>query len=180
VNFQDDFQHKKNEENIQEVQKVVHSNRMTIYEVEEEYGISKTTCHEILTENLAIHQVGAKFVPHLLGEDQTRNHVGVSKDLVNCANASSQMMKLGFTSVILQHNHIFHNGSQKTSPRPKKVQQVCSNVKAMLTVFFDCDSVIHHEFLSRGQMVNKQCYLKLMKRLREALRIKRPEFWRGE
>ena len=50
----------------------------------------------------------------------------------------------------------------------------------MLTVFFDCDGVIRHEFLSHGQMVNKQCYLKVIKRLREALRIKRPDFWRGK
>jgi hypothetical protein len=49
----------------------------------------------------------------------------------------------------------------------------------MLTVFFDCDGVIHHEFLSRGQTVNEQCYLKMMKRLREAVRRKRPNFWRG-
>jgi hypothetical protein len=66
---------------------------MTIYEVAEEYGISKTTCHEILTENLGIHQVAAKFVPHVLGEDQTRNHVDVSKDLVNCANAYDNFLK---------------------------------------------------------------------------------------
>jgi len=48
---------------------------MTIYEVAEEYGVSKTTYLEILTENLGVHQVAAKFVPHLLVEDQTRNHV---------------------------------------------------------------------------------------------------------
>jgi DNA invertase Pin-like site-specific DNA recombinase len=70
VNFQDDLQHKKNEENIQEVQKVVHSYCcLIICEVAEESGISKTTCHEILTENLGIYHVAAKFVPHLLGEE---------------------------------------------------------------------------------------------------------------
>jgi len=41
----------KNKENIQKVWKVIHSNHhLTIHELEEEAGISKTTYHEILTE----------------------------------------------------------------------------------------------------------------------------------
>ncbi|UYV74828.1 hypothetical protein LAZ67_12001161 [Cordylochernes scorpioides] len=32
-------------------------------------------------------------------------------------------------------------------PRPKKARQVRSNVKVLLTVFFDCRGVVHHEFL---------------------------------
>jgi hypothetical protein len=67
---------------------------MTIYDVAEEYGISKTTCHEILTENLGIHHVAAKFVLNLLGEyKKKRNRVYVSKDLVNCANADDNFLK---------------------------------------------------------------------------------------
>jgi hypothetical protein len=66
---------------------------MTIYEVAEESVISKTTCHEILTENLGVHHVAAKFVPHLLGEDQKQNHVDGSKYLVNCANADDNFLK---------------------------------------------------------------------------------------
>jgi response regulator of citrate/malate metabolism len=39
-----------NEENIQKVRKVIRSNcHLTIHEVAEEAGISKATCHEILT-----------------------------------------------------------------------------------------------------------------------------------
>jgi hypothetical protein len=40
-----------------------------------------------------IHHVAAKFVLHLLGEDQKQNHVDVSKDLVNCANADDNFLK---------------------------------------------------------------------------------------
>ena len=70
------------------------SNRcLTICEVAEESGISKTTCHEILTENLGIHHVAAKFVPHFLGEDQKQNCLDVNKDLVNCANADDNFIK---------------------------------------------------------------------------------------
>ena len=39
-------------------------------------------------------------------------------------------------------------------PRPKKSLQIRSNVKVLLTVFYDCNGVIHHEFLPQGRMVN--------------------------
>jgi hypothetical protein len=67
----------------------------------------------------------------------------------------------------------------KNFTQTQKTGQVCSSVKVMLTVFFYCDSVIHHEFLSHGQTMNKQYYLKFMRRLREAVRRKGPDFWRG-
>ena len=56
------------------------------------------------------------------------------------------------------------------SRRPKTVQQVWSNVNVILTVVFDCEGIIHHDFLPCGQTVNKEYYLNVMKRLREAVR----------
>jgi len=47
--------------------KVIRPNcRLTVREVAEEAKISKSTCHEILTENLGMQCVAAKFVPPLL------------------------------------------------------------------------------------------------------------------
>ena len=43
-----------------------------------------------------------------------------------------------------------------TSPRPKKARQVQSNVKVMLTVFFDSCGVVHHEYAPQGQNINKE------------------------
>jgi hypothetical protein len=50
------------------------------------------------------------------------------------------------------------------SSRPIRAWQVQSTVKVIPTVFFDCEGVIHHELLPCGQMVNKEYYLKVMKR----------------
>ena len=66
----------------------------------------------------------------------------------------------------------------KTSPRPKKARHVLSRVKVMLTVFFDSEGVVHYEFLQQGRTVNKEYYLEVMQRLREAVRKKRPDAWR--
>ena len=64
----------------------------------------------------------------------------------------------------------------KSSPRPKKARQSRYNVKVMLIVFL-LEGIVHHEFVPRGETVNKEFYLKVMKRLREAVRRKRPEAW---
>ena len=55
-------------------------------------------------------------------------------------------------------------------PRPEKAYQVRSNVKVLLTVFFDCNGVVHHEFLPQGRTVNNEYYLEVKRRLREAIR----------
>ena len=57
-------------------------------------------------------------------------------------------------------------------PRTKKARQVPSNVKVLLTVFFYCNDVVHNEFLPQGRTVNKEYYLEVMRRLREAIRQK--------
>ncbi|CAH2096444.1 unnamed protein product [Euphydryas editha] len=65
----------------------------------------------------------------------------------------------------------------KGEPRPKKPRQSKSKIKVMLTVFFDHRGVVHSEFLPTGQTVNKEYYLSVMRRLREAIRKKRPKLW---
>jgi len=48
-------------------------------------------------------------------------------------------------------------------------------------MFFLCfligKGIVHHEFVPRGQMVNKQLYQEVLARLRDAVRRKRPELW---
>jgi len=69
----------KTDDNVAKVCEVIRSNRrLTIREVAEEVSISKTVCHEILTENLDMHRIAAKFVPHLLTDDQKQNRVDVT------------------------------------------------------------------------------------------------------
>ena len=41
-------------------------------------------------------------------------------------------------------------------PRTKKARQVRSNVKVLLNVSFDCNAVVHPEFLPQARTVNKE------------------------
>ena len=65
-------------------------------------------------------------------------------------------------------------------PRPKKTSKVWSNVKVLLTVFFDSNGVVLHESLPQDSTVNKQYYLKVMHRLCEATRQKRTKLWKKD
>lgn len=47
----------------------------------------------------------------------------------------------------------------------------------MMNAVADYNGVVHHEFLPEGKTVNKEYYLGVMRRLREAIRRKRPELW---
>ena len=69
--------------------------------------------------------------------------------------------------------------TSKTFLRPKKARQVRSKIKALLTVFFDASGVVHHEYLPEGSIVNQTYYNEVLKRLRDAIRRKRPELRRS-
>jgi hypothetical protein len=57
--------------------------RVTIREIAEEVDISTFTAHSILTEDLAMKRVAAKFVAKLLMAEQKQLHVEVSKDMLD-------------------------------------------------------------------------------------------------
>jgi len=63
------------------------------------------------------------------------------------------------------------------SPKAKAARQFRSNVKIMLISFFDANGIVHKEFVPPGQIVNQRFYLKVLKRLRDIVRKKRPEMW---
>lgn len=76
-----------------------------------------------------------------------------------------------------QSRHQASEWRAPNEPRPKKSRRFQSKKKAMLTVFMDHNGIVHHEFLPEGQTVNKEYYLGVMRRLREAIRQKRKDLW---
>jgi len=54
-----------------------------------------------------------------------------------------------------------------------------SNVKTMLIAFFNNDGLVHHVYIPRGQMVNKELYKTVLQFLCDAVHRHRPEKWRS-
>ena len=96
------------------------------------------------------------------------------KNKIKCADAFRMLIVVYGEATLDSH------ARHSRSPRPKKARQVRSNVKVLLTVFCDCSSVVHHEFLPQGRTVNKEYYLQITCNLREAIRQKRPDLWKNK
>jgi len=62
----------------------------------------------------------------------------------------------------------------------KKTRMSRSKIKVILVGFFDWKGIDHHEFVPRGQMVNKQLYQEVLASLSEAVCRKRPELWENQ
>ncbi|GFT06398.1 protein GVQW3 [Trichonephila clavipes] len=75
-----------NEDKIAQVKALVRSDRrLTVREIAQECHISVGSCDEILRKDLNMRRVSAKFVPHLLTEDQQfqRLATSLSRDQVH-------------------------------------------------------------------------------------------------
>ncbi|GFW20127.1 HTH_48 domain-containing protein [Trichonephila clavipes] len=131
-----------------------------------------------------MRRVSAKFLPRLLTEDQQFQRLATSSDLFQSESDDPESMKFIITGdeswVYGYDPETKQQRSQwKTpgSPRPKKARQVRSKIKVMLIVFFEADGIVHPEYAPQDQTVNKEFYLDVMRRLREAVRRKRPVLW---
>ena len=168
---------------IDEINTLVRANRrLTVRELAEECGISVGSCHHILTEELKMHRVAAKFVPRLITSDQQAHRVQFCQDLLDHSENDKEFLSkiiTGDESWVYGHDvETKVQSSQwtsKTSPRPKKARQVRSKIKVLHTVFFDASGVVHHEYLPEGSTVNQTYYIEVLKRLRDAIRRKRSE-----
>ena len=173
-------------EMIHEVERIVlEDRRTTIGEVADRLEISFGSVQSILTSNLGMHRVAAKFVPRLLTSDQKQFRIDICQDLQQqcCADATflSRLITGDETWVYGYDPETKQQSSQwkrPSSPRPRKARQVRSATKSMMIVFFDIRGIIHREFLPRGQAVNAEFYCSVLRRLREDIRRKRPSLWR--
>ncbi|XP_037504875.1 protein GVQW3-like [Rhipicephalus sanguineus] len=175
----------RNDQVIAEVNAVVmRDRRVTIREIAEEVGISTFSAHSIMTEDLVMKRVAAKFVPKLLTVEQKQLRVEVSQDMLDFTSSDPNFMNTiitGDESWVYGYDPETKSQSSQwkhsTSPRPKKARQVRSNVKVMLSTFFDFRGVVDREYAPQGQTITKEYYRDVLRHLRDAVRRKRPELW---
>ena len=165
-------------------EKVLEDCHLTVQEIVAKVGISTGSVYSILTEDLNLRRVSAKFVLKLLTEQQKECWKEISEDMLDLANHDPEFIKTIITGdetwVYGYDPETKFQSSQwkhPESPRPKKAQQVCSNVKMMLICFFDSRGIVHHEYAPEGQTINKEYHLQVLCRLCEAVRRKWHNVW---
>ncbi|UYV71906.1 hypothetical protein LAZ67_9001019 [Cordylochernes scorpioides] len=176
------------DEKINEVEKMILANRrITVREVAEDLNISIGSCHSIFINDLGMRRVAAKFVPKLLNCDQKQHRMNIANEMLDSVRDDPNLLQRVITGdEAWVYGYDVETKAQSSQwklphePRPKKARQVRSNVKVLLTVFFDCRGVVDHEFSPQGRTVNKEYYLQVMRNLREAIRQKRPDLWKNK
>ncbi|UYV66807.1 hypothetical protein LAZ67_4002921 [Cordylochernes scorpioides] len=87
--------------------------------------------------------------------------------------------KLLLAMEAVQNDIVNSQWIERGEPKPKKARFTKSKVKILLATFFYINGLVHHEFIPFGRTINQEVYLGIMRRLREAVRLKRPERWQN-
>ncbi|KAJ4428902.1 hypothetical protein ANN_25896 [Periplaneta americana] len=174
-----------NEAIAQRVGNVVRDDRCkTIKEIAAEVGISVGSVHNILHKHLNMHYVSQKLVPKMLSAEQKETRMTLAGDMISMADEDGDFLNkiiAGDETWCYLYDPVPKRQSSewksKTSPRKQKFPRDTSKGKVMLEVFFDSQGLIHHEFIPEGHTVTKELYVEILRRLRDAVRRKRPEKW---
>jgi len=170
---------------VEIIRRLVHEDRRrTIKDTAAIVNVSYGTVQTILTCDLDIHHLAAKFEPRLLTPEQKEHRVAICQELRQRAVDDPSFMSrvitgdeswaYGYDPETKQQSSQWKSPG---SPRPKKARQSRSATKSMLIVFFDIRGIVHHEFVPEGQTENAEFYCNVLRCLREDIRRKRPELW---
>ena len=87
------LQHQKTQENVERVREIIQSNRqLAIREISEDPNISYGSFQNILTTDLNIRQVSAKFVPRVLMVEQMQQCLSIQLELHDRAASDSSFL----------------------------------------------------------------------------------------
>jgi len=173
---------------VEQVRAAVNQDRNhTIHDLCAETGIGYGSCQRILTEQLNMHRIAAKFVPRVFTHDQKDSRVAICQEvketvindpilLLNVITGDESIVYAYDPETKLQSSQWKSPGS----PRPKKARMQKSKLKTMLIFFFDQEGIVHQEFVPPGMTVNADFYCDVLRRLRENVQRKRPQKWQNQ
>ncbi|UYV62903.1 hypothetical protein LAZ67_2002381 [Cordylochernes scorpioides] len=157
-------------EKVDKVLKLVREDRrITVREVAEEAGISFGSTQSIMKDILGVRRLNAVLVPKDLTFDQKNARKETASLNLEATTDDPELMKrvitgdetliYGFDSETTEQASEWRF---KNEPRPKKARKALSKVKVMLTVFFDYQGIVHHEFQQQGSITTADSYLGLL------------------
>ncbi|KAI6655304.1 Transposase [Oopsacas minuta] len=171
----------KTRSNTERVRIILDEDRhITLRELEERVGISKATLHSIITEDLEMSKITARWVPKLLSKEQKHERVRVSKELLSRYKTEEDFLD----RIVTGHGTWFHyyepesktqskQWKRRDEPVPIKVKAVKSAGKRMATVFCDRKGIIHLDWLPEKTTINSDYYVDELKELRQAIKRER-------
>jgi hypothetical protein len=179
----------KTTQNVEKIREFSHKDHCwTIHELIGTVRFSYGVCREILTENLNMRHIAAKFVPQLLTNDQKQRHINTCPELQEKANEDPTFTSI--SRIITSDKSWICPYDPKTkkqspqwnstqSPREKRCgrsgiqQRACSLFISTWRGLFTVNLFL----LILQSTLDSYC--DILRRLRENVQQKRPELWRN-
>ena len=170
------------EETIEDVRRMVMKDRrVTVRHIASTLKISSERVWTIITKNLKMKKVVARWVPRLLTEDQKKARVQMARQNLALYEADEDTFLARFVTMDETWVHHFDPESKRQSmewkhpgsPTPKKPKLAASAGKIMASVFWDSEGIIMVDYLAKGDTVTSEYYVGLLNRLREEIKTKR-------
>ena len=76
---------------------VMQDRRITVWELADEVGVSIGSVHTILTADLVLRRVSAKFMPKLLTMEQKHLRLEIAQDMLDCVESDSNFLNTVIT-----------------------------------------------------------------------------------
>ncbi|UYV73800.1 hypothetical protein LAZ67_11000943 [Cordylochernes scorpioides] len=131
-----------------------------------------------------IKKTPAKFIPRFFTNEQKLCRLATCKDMLEMTRTDPEWKDkiiTGYETWVYGYDpETKHQSAEwrcQGEIRPEKSRLLKSRNKVLLVAFLDKRGIFHHEYLPAGQTVIKDMYLGILRRLREAIRKKRPEKW---
>jgi histone-lysine N-methyltransferase SETMAR len=171
-------------ENVEKVRELLaEDRRVSVEQVADHLGVSFGTAHHILTVELGKKKVAAKWVPHILSEEQQEMRVQICRLHLRRFHKEKQSfldrIVTGDETWCYSYDPETKQQSSEwlsnDSPRPTKARRVRSSLKVMHIIFFDHHGILLDHCVPLGTNVDGDLYKDVLRKLRRAISDKRPE-----
>ena len=156
---------------------------MTVSDIARKVGISLSTVHLILKKHLKVRKISARWVPHLLTNEQNRQRVKVAKNLFQ---TFPKYDKKQFANVVTGDEtwvHYFEPvrkvsnkiWATKHSKRPIIAKRTLSAKKVFCAIFFSGEGVAIKVSVKKGKSITGKYYKDVvLKKLKKYYQKRRP------
>ena len=157
--------------------------RFTVRDIARKVGISLSTVHLILKKHLKVRKISARWVPHLLTDEQKRQRVKVAKKLLQMF---PKYDKKQFANVVTGDEtwvHYFEPvrkvsnkiWATKHSKRPIIAKRSLSTKKVLYAIFFSGEGVAIKVPVKKGKSITGKYYKDVvLKKLKKYYQKRRP------
>ncbi len=143
---------------------------------------SRTSIYRILSEELEMTKVCARWVPRALTEAHRTQRMGAALDFLTRYQARGDKFLDQLVTGDETWVHYWTPETKRasmvwktaTEPAPKKFKTVPSSGKVMATLFWDREGPLLLEYMQKGSTITQQTYFDTILRLRDAIKRKRP------